>query len=235
MSNSNHMLDTNIVLSVVLPNEYSEDLTKNYLKVNFIRYISNTSCEESNKKISDIKLLSFSISEFVKCYSLENNVNFLKLNKVISEIKKLFLANYNNYLPINVTENRFEGMVTDFFKSYDDELKSILINCENEDFNKLIRKSLKKYKIKLNIFLGNFKCITIQSYEQDVDNLKKIGLDNLDAILLSEASNLQLTLNSQVNFITYDKNILSLKNQIFKSLSQSVIVSSPMEFVSVNN
>lgn len=62
-----------------------------------------------------------------------------------------------------------------------------------------------------------------------------MGLSNKDGILVDESYYLSITLNDAVNFITFDKGILKFKNQIFKSLSQSVIVSSPMEFVSVNN
>lgn len=230
------MLDTNIVLSFVLPNDSTYEISNQYLKECYLRYVSDTSCKESNKKIYDIKELSLSISEFVKGYSLENNVDFLNFDKNISKVKKNYIKNYeNNDFPINVPKNRFEDMVTNFFKVYDEQIKKILIESDNDDLNICIRNAFTKSNIKLNIFLEDNICITIKSSVVDVNNLKKIGLDEKDAILLNEAYNLHLTLKSQVNFVTFDKGILSLKNKIFELISKNVIVSNPIEFVSIPN
>ncbi len=58
MSSDYHMLDTNIILSSVLPNDKHKENVERYLKKEFLRYISNTSCKEAENKILIIKRLS---------------------------------------------------------------------------------------------------------------------------------------------------------------------------------
>ena len=59
---------------------------------------------------------------------------------------------------------------------------------------------------------------------------KKINAHQKDAILLDEAYHLHLTLNEPVNFITFDSDVLSLKNKIHAKISKKLTVSSPIEF-----
>ena len=157
MSNDSHVLDTNIVLSMVLPGNRNYEIAKLYLKEKYKRYVSDTLCDESDKKISDIKEFSLSVSEFVKKYSIDNDLDLIKLDYMVSKVEKSFLNHYKcNDYPINVTESRFEGMVDDFFKDYSDEIKEILILSDNNQFNQQVRASYRKNYIKLNKLLGNF-------------------------------------------------------------------------------
>ena len=60
-------------------------------------------------------------------------------------------------------------------------------------------------------------------------------MDKTDAMLIDEASQLSLSKNDSVDFITFDKNILKLKDIIFKAVSENVIVANPIEFITWNN
>lgn len=138
-----HMLDTNIVLSMVLSNN-TKRIANEYLKKDFIRYISDTVCIESQNKILDIKRISLCISEFVKNFSLNNSIDYLNTSYFLNNAKKNFLNQYDYGLPISVPKIRFENMVDDIFLNFELELRNILINNDNESLNLIIRNSFRK-------------------------------------------------------------------------------------------
>lgn len=235
MTNKHHMLDTNVILAMVLPDDNSFEDAKEYLKTAYYRYISQNTKKEAEEKITNIRKISINLSNFIQDYSLENNINYLKIDKDKFNAKKSFLDKYKNKkLPINMPPDRFDDFVEDFFNIHDNEITLILINNDNEELNDLIRDSFSENIINLNDFVDKYYQITFVSSGCKVEEFKKIDAHKKDAILLDEAY-LHLTLDEPVNFITFDSEVLSLKDKIHAKISKNLTVSSPIEFRPVHS
>jgi len=235
-SNQHHLLDTNIILAMVLPKDNSFKDTKKYLETEYIRYISENATDEAETKISNIQIISLEISEFIKNYSINNNLNYLRMDKQKFEIKKQYLDKYKSKnLPINIPQDRFNDLVVDFFNYNEDEITTVLITNNNKNLNKLIINAFKENIINLNDFINKYYQIAFVSSGAKVEDFKKIGAHKKDAILLDETYHLHLTLHKPVNFITFDSDVLDLKKNIHSLISNDITVSSPKEFISKNN
>ncbi len=221
---------------MVLPNDNSFEDAKKYLETEYLRYISENVNDEAETKITNIQIISLEISEFIKNYSLNNNLNYLKMDKQKFEIKKQYLDTYKSgNLPINMPEDRFNDLVVDFFNFNNDEITTVLITNNNTNLNKLIINAFKENIINLNDFVDKYYQISFVSSGAKVEDFKKIGAHKKDAILLDEMYHLHLTLNKPVNFITFDSDVLDLKNNIHTTISNDITISSPAEFISKNN
>ena len=230
-NNNHHMLDTNVILAMVLPGDNGFEDAEEYLKTAYTRYISQNTKDEAEKKITNIRKISLNLSNFIKKYSLENNINYLKIDKDKFHAKKSFLDKFKDKrLPINMPPDRFEDFVKEFFNNNDNEITLVLINNDNQDLNDLIRDSFSENIVNLNDFVGKYYQITFVSSGSKVEDFKNINAHQKDAILLDEAYHLHLTLNEPVNFITFDSDVLSLKNKIHTKISKKLTVSSPIEF-----
>ena len=235
-SNKHHMLDTNIILAMILAKDNSFEDAKKYLESNYLRYISENASDEAETKISNIQIISLEISEFIKNYSDNNYLNFLKLKKEKLEIKKQYLNKYKNKkLPINMPQNRFNDLVFNFFNLNDDEINAVLLTNNNQNLNKLIISSFNKNIINLNDFVNKYYQITFVSSGAKLNDFKNIGAHKKDAILLDEAYHLHLTLNKPVNFITFDADVIDLNDNIHSKISKEVTVSNPIEFIPITN
>ena len=86
-----HMSDTNILLAMILQNDANYKEVKEYLKTQYLRYVSENTKKEAEFKISNIRNISLHVSEYVKDYSNENPINLVKINNVKHNVKtKLF-------------------------------------------------------------------------------------------------------------------------------------------------
>ena len=100
-TNKHHMLDTNVILAMVMPSDSSFEDAKEYLKTRYTRYISESSTDEAETKIANIQIISLDISEFIKKYSIEKHINYMKIYKEKSKVK--------NYLKINIKLSIYES------------------------------------------------------------------------------------------------------------------------------
>ena len=123
-----HFLDTNIILAMVLPDDSSYEKSKEYLDYLCSRYISNTVCSESKNKIRKIRRISLKISDYAKKYSMNHQVNPLKMDKNLFEVEKNFLKQYkNNPFPEDLKKEKFDDLVSGFFSEYKFEISNILM------------------------------------------------------------------------------------------------------------
>ena len=91
-----HFLDTNLILAMVLPEDNQFKISNIYFKHLCYRYISNTAIIEAKNKIKKLRRISLKISNYVKEYSLNNNINPLKLQKHMTNVQFLFLNQYGD-------------------------------------------------------------------------------------------------------------------------------------------
>jgi len=226
-----HFLDTNIILAMVLPDDSSYEKSKEYLDYLCSRYISNTVCSESKNKIRKIRRISLKISDYAKKYSMNHQINPLKMDKNLFEVEKNFLKQYkNNPFPEDLKKEKFDDLVSGFFSEYKFEISNILISGDNEELNDNIISSFRISNRKLFNFLNNYTCITFIENMTKYDSLRAIQIDKTDAILLEESYHLHLSLDEIIFFITFDKNILESKSKIKEILTQNVCVSHPNQF-----
>lgn len=234
-NNNNHILDTNIILGMVLPNDDSYENAKKYLELDYRPYVSTTSYKEAEEKIVKIRKLSLNINEYIKNYSIENNINLLNIPKIRLIVKNNFLNQFKNKkYPVSLSEKGFEQIVTNFFNNYENEITLVLISQNNDELSKLIKETFRESNVNLDYFISEQTCITFYSDGGKVDPLEKIGIHKKDAILLDEAYQLHLTLDEPVNFITFDSEVLELKTDV-STVIQNVTVSNPIEFIVYNN
>lgn len=138
--------------------------------------------------------------------------------------------------PENMPQERFQSLIHSFFKLFENEIIQIFLFGDNNHFKQdIINVNLMSLS-KLKSFSEKHNCISFINGERDIKYLRNVGLDKTDAVWVDEASQLSSTLKDDVNFVTFDNGILELKNVILKViLDGKVNVSSPIEFVSVNN
>lgn len=236
LNTSHHFLDTNILLALVLDNDESFDDVKSYLEFDSIHYISNTARNEAKFKINNDKRIFLDLIEFILNYALNNPIDYLKLHQISRYIEKSFLNQYDNMdFPENLPQERFQKLIKSFFKQFQNEINQILIECNNDYLRSLIKQTNLATLLKVDSVSKNFNCISFIESGDYISNLKKIGLDHKDAVLLDESYYLSRTLNDSVDFITFDKGILKLKNLIFEVLLKSVSVSNPVEIIEFNS
>ena len=204
---------------MVLPDDSSYEKSKEYLDYLCSRYISNTVCSESKNKIRKIRRISLKISDYAKKYSMNHQINPLKMDKNLFEVEKEDLK-----------KEKFDDLVSGFFSEYKFEISNILISGDNEELNDNIISSFRISNRKLFNFLNNYTCITFIENMTKYDSLRAIQIDKTDAILLEESYHLHLSLDEIIFFITFDKNILESKSKIKEILTQNVCVSHPNQF-----
>ena len=226
-----HFLDTNMLLAMVLPKDNQYNTSKEYFNYYCCRYISNTASDEAKGKIKKLRKISLKISNYVKEYSLNNTINPLKLNKHLSDVQRRFLNQYNNEsFPESLKKENFDKVVSDFFCENSSELINILLSENNDEFNKKLWSSFRKSHMNLFKFLKQYICITFINSLNKKDALKKIGVDNKDAILLEESYILYILLNKKIQFITFDGGILELSHEINEVITHNINIVHPMEF-----
>lgn len=223
-----HFLDTNIILSVVLPNDSSYENSRKYFNHNYMRIISNTACSESEKKIIKIRRISLKIVECAKNYSQDHQINTMKMNRHIFEVKNGFLKQYeDNEYPEDMKKEKFITLVSDFFKNYELEINNLLMTGNADELNNIIISSFRISITKLINFLKTETCITFIENANKYDSLINIGLHKTDAILLEESYCLHTTLNEIIFFITFDGGILDLSDKIRVVLNSKINVYHP--------
>lgn len=220
---------------MVLPKDFSYKECQNYLEHDCFRYLSNTACFEAENKIMKIRRISLKISDYAKSYSMNNNVNPLRVDKHLSKVKKEFLMQYsdNNY-PEELKKERFISLVSDFFNEYHLELNNILLTQNTDELDELIISSFRCSMYKFNNFLKEQLPISFIKNTTKVKQFKEIGIHKTDAILLEESYFLHQFLNEEIFFITFDREILELKNYIKEILSFKIFVVHPSYFTLIN-
>lgn len=226
------MLDTNIILAIVLDNDESYGNAKRYLEYKATRYVSNTSFIEAKDKLSNDRRLFLDISDFARNYSLENRINYLKMDECRADVEKSFLKQSGEIYLLNyATQEKFDSLVKDFFNNFNEEINSILIMGENNYLNNHIRNAYKKGVSNLNNFFDEYKALTFIFCGKYIKTFEMMGMHNKDAVLLDESYHLHMFLNAPVNFVTFDNGILIHKNKIFELISKDLIVSNPIEII----
>lgn len=230
-----HYLDTNILLAMSILNDDSFEIADEYLKQENYTFISTTVCKEAEKKIDKLKIVSSKIIDFIKEYSLNNNINIIKIDNCRFNIEKIFLDQYKDMdFPENIEKSKFIEIVHEFFKKHTQEINEILIINDDKNLFENANTAYKINKARLHAFVKGKTCITFISSGSKINDFKKIGAHKNDAILLDESYQLYLTLNKPIHFITFDSDVLDLKNKILKNITKNVTVSSPIEFTQIN-
>ena len=227
-----HFLDTNILLSMVLPDDESYEKSKDYLNTDYCRYVSNTAYLEAKNKIRKLRRISLKITEYCKKYALNNQINPINMSKHLFRIKKEFLKQYgNNSFPEGLKKERFDNFVNSFFSGYEFEITDILINKNNDSLDGTIISSFRESINKLNNFIKKYLCITFLNNSNKFKSLRKIKLDKTDAKLVDESYLLHILLNEVIFFITFDKGILRLSDKIKGIITPNIHIRSPMNLV----
>lgn len=227
-----HFLDTNILLSMVLSDDESYEKSKEYLKIQYCRYVSNTAYTEAKKKIRKIRRISLKITEFSKNYSINNQINPINIEYHLNNIKNGFLKQYeNNPFPEGLKEERFKKFVNDFFNNYEYDITDIILAQNNDRLTDIIISAFRISIDKLSNLLKKYVCITVFRNTNKYEPLRKIGLDKTDAKLVEESYCLHIQLNEVVFFITFDKGILRLTTEVKKILAQNIHIKHPMSFI----
>ena len=145
-----HFLDTNLILAMVLPEDNQFKISNIYFKHLCYRYISNTAIIEAKNKIKKLRRISLKISNYVKEYSLNNNINPLKLQKHMTNVQFLFLNQYGDEsFPERLKKENFDRVVSDFFSENSYDIRNILISQNNDEFNEKLWSSFRKSQINL--------------------------------------------------------------------------------------
>ena len=236
MNTNYHFLDTNVVLARILNKDGSHEDAKHYFKFTSNRYISDSAKKEAEFKIDNDKRIFLDLIDFIENYAIKNNVNYSKVDKIFLNVEESFLKQYEDIkFPHNLPQERFQSLIKSFFKKFEHDINKILIEKYGEDLRKIVIETNLENFLNLKIFLDNYNSISFIESGNFVSNLEKIGLDNKDAILVDEAYYLSLTLKNSVNFVTFDTGIQKFKKDILKAFLKRVFVSSPMEFVIMDN
>lgn len=227
-----HFLDTNIILAMVLPNDSSYNICKNYLEYDHVRYLSRTACDEAENKITKIRRISLKITNYTKKYSMKNKINPLKLDIHLSNVEKGFLMQYSgNDFPEQLKKENFISLVSNFFNEYRMELNNILLTHNTDTIDELIRSSFRSCIIKLNDFIKEQYPISFIKNAIKVEEFREVGIHKPDSILLEESYFLYQFLNEKIYFITFDRGILNLKSYVRKILSFEIKVVHPRDYI----
>ena len=216
---------------MVLPNDNSFEESEIYLSKNYQRHISNTVCLESKEKIESIRRISLKIVDFIKEYSLNNNIDPLNMQRYHRTIKNNFIKQYgDNKYPENMKRKRFINLISEFFRMHETEIDDLLLRHDDTDLSKTIKSTSRKSLEKLTIILNNYYCITFIESGNKINQLNSIKIHNPDAKLLDESYCLQISLNKIIYFITFDKDILERYELIQQVLNEYVHVTHPNYF-----
>ena len=151
-------------------------------------------------------------------------------------LKPSFLNKFNDKkIPGNMPRERFYNLINDLFNNFENEITFILIENDNQELNDLIRDTFIENNINLQNLINKYYCITFVSSGSKVSDFEQIGAHKKESILLDEAYHLQLSLGSPMNFMTFDSDVLGLKDEIHNNISKNVTVSSPIEFKPAHN
>lgn len=216
---------------MVLPNDSSYEECKYYLNHDCFRYISNDVFSESKRKINKIRRISLKIIDCIEKYAKNNSVNPLKIEKHISDVKNNFLSQYDNdSFPEQLKKDKFFSLVSDLFKEYNSEINNILLTGDGNDLNNLVISSFRCCIKKLDEFLNEHICISFFTGMTKIREFEEIGIHKSDAILLEESYFLYLMLRKEIFFVTSDKDILRLNQEIRDILSLKIFPVHPSYF-----
>lgn len=231
-----HYLDTNIILAMALIGDDCFEDAEKYLNQKYHTFVSTTACNEAEQKIDNIKRISLKIANFIYEYSLNNEIDIVKIDHFRYKIEKSFLKQYSDEeYPENLKRTKFIEIVQEFFKVNQNEINELLIINNNGKLFSEIKNTFKINKSNLYNFIDENNCISFINCGSKINDFEKIGAHKKDAILLDESYHLHLTLNEPVRFITFDSDIIDLKDKIHDTISKEVTVSSPIEFIPTRN
>lgn len=216
---------------MVLPNDNSFEESELYLSKNYLRHISNTVCLESKEKIESIRRISLKIVDFIKEYSLNNDIDPLDMRRHHRTIKTNFINQYDdNKYPENMKRNRFVNLITEFFRMHETEIDDLLLRQDETDLFNTIKSTSRKSLDKLTRILNKYYCITFIENANKINQLNSINIHNPDAKLLDESYCLYISFNKIIYFITFDKDILEKYDLIQQVLNQHIHVTHPNYF-----
>ncbi|MBQ9024963.1 MAG: hypothetical protein IJ104_01075 [Methanobrevibacter sp.] len=220
-----HFLDTNILLSLILPEDNLHKKAVGYFKEEYKRYLSNTVINESQNVIFKLRRIAFKIIKHVKLNILKNSVDLLNIDNFLYKLKMDFIAQYhNNDFPEGIQKQKFVHVVNQFFMDYNEYFKYSIVSNDVNNLNVLAKNIKNDYKFILNNLFGlftRFICISFINKMSFTKNLINIGINKSDAIILEEFFRLSQSLNESIIFLTLDNDILKLThkiNQIFHSI-----------------
>ncbi len=223
-----------MVLASILPNDGSfKESSEYFLNIIAEKYFSTSAYEESKTVISRLRRISLKILNFIKNYMSKNLINQQNIEKHFNNIRKQFLNTYKQVeFPENIQKKKFKEIVLDFLNQNKSIIQDMLLKDDLSLWTKFKRNiitSFKKMNRELKNFLRNLTCITFIHSGKYIKNLLKIGFHKKDAILVDESYYLSLTKKNPIAFITFDKGILNLKEEILEILNEKVYVFSPKE------
>ncbi|MDR3291766.1 MAG: hypothetical protein LBT10_06430 [Methanobrevibacter sp.] len=219
-----HFLDTNILLGAIFPNNKHDNyrICKIYFeKENHNRYISKRVKEESFNVISRERRITNKLIEHVEEYLSKNNIKPTSVESTIHKLKRNFLSSYRGkQFPENIPKDKFENTINDLFNEFYDGFKNDFINQNTNNINifkKDINKTFRIYSKELNIFIKALKCDEYykeNTYKLLEDSINKTSIHRSDKLILLDYYMLIKTLNQNVGFITQDKGIIKLKQDL---------------------
>ncbi|MBE6510253.1 MAG: hypothetical protein E7Z74_03155 [Methanobrevibacter millerae] len=223
-----HFLDTNVILSMILPNDNLHENTIQYFKKKYKRYLSDTVINESKRVIFKLKRIALKIISYVKLNILENSIDLLNVDTFLFRIKQNFIAQYpNSDFPEGIKMKKFISIVNQFFIEYNDDFQYSIISNDINNLEELYENIKNDYKIILKNLMKLFKkfiCISFINKRKFTNALINIGIHRADAFILEEFFQLSESLHELIMFITFDKDILNLSNEINDIFPSSVLI-----------
>lgn len=213
---------------MILPNDNLYNNTVQYFKKKYKRYLSDTVINESQKVIFKLKRISLKIIKYVKLNILENSIDLLNVGNFLSKIKRNFIAQYhNNDFPEGIKKEKFIQVVNQFFIEYDGDFQYSIVSNDMNNLDILYENMKNNYKVILKKLVQLFKkfiCITFINKRKFINALMNIGIHRADAFIIEEFFHLSESLNELIIFLTFDKDILNLSDEINDIFPSSVLI-----------
>ena len=222
-----------MILSVAFKNSTFNEC-KDYYKLDYKRHISYHVKDEALGVIGRMRLISFSMVNYIKNYLSSKKINLSNLDYHMQKIKIGYLNQFKDDSHVFAIEKeKFVKIVGDLFIEYYDEIRTAIINddLELEALSIKLKNAFKGYNKSLSRCLSTFEKFSFENDQKLIDRLIDIGIHKSDAILVDDCYNKSKHMNEKFVFVTQDNDIIDCSQDAFKLLNYRIHFSKPISFL----